>query len=1023
MPRPNATQLDLLRSKRHRTKMYLGVYQPETVLKAQVNDAGAAQGDYEITFDNVTEGDANLIIAGMTMYVGLNEGGKGLGRIRVRSIAGSVITVAENDHIQWVDDAYIWVVRFWEPWAVYPRIVLDGDNVPTFYKDYDITYSDQNLNMSPVVNMGPHLAAFRETGTIHLDYSSSGSFGPSDSALSSYEWWFEGGDPTGSTDAHPADISYAVPGHYTTHLKITDAAGKDSTGYRHVQVYDRPGEGNAVPIRNFGLAAIEGNRDQGGWSSRFWIREEADFDKIVDGALVVLFTDDWYDGQKISMGGNAFDRPWVLFVGYIEGESIRYNSYTSRLDFRVTSVTNLSDLKNTFSATLETKIGPSDWYEMYDLTMDKGIIHFLRWQTTLLNIADFARTGYDADVQYIDFSRGSIYGEVSGLLESAREGKFVSDRQGKMWSELEVNYVITGSRSQTKYPDILDLEREDWHGEFMLEREYLERSSYIEAGGIAYSGQVTGSFEPYIGGAPGDAPAYAGGVQRRTGLILESQIDVNEFAGLALADINADYPLISFSLIGDYRFIDIAPQEFIRCTITESDTFRDILWDKKRVIPKEMTIRYDARNETLLYDLTVKEETSGPPGETVLIPVDPPYVPPDLPYWEIEFPPIQPFPSFGPIIEPPPGTGELVYYCWEQQLARTRNFWAVDPTWEDVVIPGDLGSPNFSGFRLDPADPQNSALLLTYNKIWKTSNLNDVTPTWTEVYSDALYPGHRVQYVRHIAPWISGRAFSAAAYRPAGPTGCPNIFQGCRFHLRGSAGGATWEDTLSSLGVAGSANMVQPTTYAGGVIYFVGDYSFFRSEDGGYAWNLKSSNPPYHEWIQPMAHLGNSDGQLIYFASKVAAPPGHSAFYVSTDGGTSRNNISLLYDGAYWFPSDFSTANNGQSAENFWIHPKTGVGYAALQGNGKSEGVFAQYANGGWLVRTEFAAQLRCSNINFSDDGAQQYLMGETTNEWIMGSEDYGATWASKSATFEADTGRPFAGIGYAVSVQCVWTV
>ena len=1023
MPRPNDAQLDLLRTKRQRTKMHLGIYEPQTVLKAQINNIGAAQGDYEIVFDGVTEGSTDLIIAGQTMYVGSSEGRKNLGRVRVRSVTGSTITVAENDHIQWEDDAYIWIVRFWEPWAVYPRIVLDGNNVPTFYKDYDIVYSGQNLNMDPVVNMGPHTAAFLETGVaIHLDYSSSGSFGPSDSALSAYDWWFEGGTPTGSSEAHPSGIAYEEPGHYTTHLKITDAAGKDFTGHRHVQIYDKPGLGTNPPIQKWGLTALEGNRSNGGWSGRFWVREEADLDKIIDGALVVLFTEDWFDGVKGSMGGNAYDRASVFFVGYIEGESIRYNSFTSRLEFRIVNLTILSDLKNTFSATLETKTGPSYWYEMEDLTLDKGIIHFLRWQTTLLSIADFARTGYDAPVQYIDFSRGTIFSEIDGLLESARGAKFVSDRQGKMWTQLDVNLTTTGTRTQALYPDIIDITRDDWQDDFDMDREYLERLSYLEAGGIAYSGAITGTFEPYIGGAPGDAPAYAGGVQRKTGLILASQQDVNEYAGLGLAKMNATYPRVTFAFTNDYRFVDIAPQEFVRVTVEAEDTFRDIVWDKKRFVPEQMSIRYKAKEELLLYDITLAEETNGPPGETVVIPVDPPYDPPDLPYWDIDLPPIQPFPSFPPIIEPPPGTGELVYFCWENRLARTRNFWAVDPDWESVAVPADMGVGFFNGFRLDPKDPQNSAFILGYDEIWKTSNLDSVSPSWSLVYSDALYPGHHLSYIRHIAPWIMGRGWSVAAFKYGAATGCPSPWQGCRYHLRGDASGTTWEDTLSSLGVLGSADMIQPSTYAGGVAYYAGDYQLYQTKDGGIVWNEKYSSPPYPIYPQPLAHLGNSQGDIVYLMAAIASPPGESRFYVSTDGGLTRQGISAIYDGTTWFPAGKTAANSGQSAENFWIHPKTGVGYAALRGNGKSYGIFGQYANGAWLIRARFTAVIGPMAINFSDDGAQQYLMGGTTNEHMMGSEDHGATWFSKEGDFEVAV-QSFISLGNRTAVQPVWTV
>jgi len=1021
MTRPGPVDLARLRRRPHRTKLYLSIYEPETVLKAQVNDADAGRGDYQITFDNVTDGDANLILGGMTMYIGSVDGGKDLGRIRVRSIAGSVITIAENSDIEWIDDAYIWVVRFWEPWAVFTRIVLDANNVPTFYKDYDILYTDQNSNFDPVVNMGPHFAAFRETGTVHVDYSSSGSFDPGGGALSSYEWWFEGGDPTGSVEAHPSGIAYSDPGHYTSHLKITTAGGKSLTGYRHVSIYDRPGEGPVGPLNNWGLTGLEGNRSSGGYSSKFWIREEADFDKIVDGALVVLFSDSWYGEERISIGGNAYDRPQVLFVGYIEGESVRYNSYTSRLEFRAASITIISDLRNTFSVSLESKTGPSYWYEMLNLTVDKGLIHFLRWQTTLLTIADFSQTGDTKPVQYIDFSRGTIYSEAQNLLENAYGAELVADRQGKMWTEIDVRLMITGSRSAAAYPEIMDIERQDWIGQINFDREQYDLISYLEAGGIAYSGPATGTFEPYIGGSPGEAPSYAGSVQRRTGLVLAGQADVNEFVGLDFAKNNAVYPRLTFTLSGDYRFIDIAPQEFLRLTLEQSDTYRGLVWDKKRFIPTSIGMRYDPRKETLIYEISLAEETDGPPGETVIIPVDPPFDEPDLPYWDIQFPPLPPLPGIGPIIEPEPGLGELVYVCYEQQLARTRNFWDATPNWEDVTVPGDLGITRFTGFRLDPASPQSSALLVTENAIWRTDNLDAASPSWAAVYNTALYPSHLIGTVQHVQAWINGRLWSAGCIRQPSPSGCPVNFAPCHYHARSGAGGVGWE--FHSAGVSegnkGSPNMVQPTTWAGGSLYMGGQKQLYYSADVGTVFILRDNNQTY--WLHSMAHLGNSGGAVAYFTRDIS-PGGNKLLRVTDDAGVSSISISPLFDGVRWWPRINIYGNAPQAAENFWIHPKTGIGYAAMQGPGKGYGIFAQYASGGWLVKAQFSGLVGPMMINFADQGEKQYLMGDANSEKIMGSPDIGNTWFDKLGDFEGAV-RSLFGIGSKICMQVVWTV
>ncbi len=95
----------------------------------------------------------------MTVYIGTSQGAKDIGRIRLRSATSSVLTLAENS-IDWQDGWYLTVVRYFEPWGVFPRIILDDNNNPTFFKDYDDTYGNQNEVMDPVICMGPNDGGF-----------------------------------------------------------------------------------------------------------------------------------------------------------------------------------------------------------------------------------------------------------------------------------------------------------------------------------------------------------------------------------------------------------------------------------------------------------------------------------------------------------------------------------------------------------------------------------------------------------------------------------------------------------------------------------------------------------------------------------------------------------------------------------------------------------------------------------------------------------------------------------------------
>src|SRR3990167_3057633 len=160
---PSSSELALLRSSPHETTLWLSIYQPDTVLACQVSGTHA-KGDRIISYDSVTEGSYLLIEDGMTMFVGSAPDKDDFGKVRVRSATASQITIAENSHIDWTDNFYLTIVRFFEINAVYPRIISDpADPTNTlWYKDYDIEYTNQNTILGSFVSMGGHYAGFRD---------------------------------------------------------------------------------------------------------------------------------------------------------------------------------------------------------------------------------------------------------------------------------------------------------------------------------------------------------------------------------------------------------------------------------------------------------------------------------------------------------------------------------------------------------------------------------------------------------------------------------------------------------------------------------------------------------------------------------------------------------------------------------------------------------------------------------------------------------------------------------------------
>jgi hypothetical protein len=938
------------------------------------------------------------IKADMTAYLGSTEGGQEHGRIRVRSGSAGEIKVSENS-INWQADWYITVVEYYEPWSVFPRIVLDGNNVPIFYKDYDVLYTDQNQYLDPLVHMGPNHAGFLATGSYSIYYSSSGSFDPTPDSPSitgsSYVWSFgETGfvDPTGTTAQNPGLVTYHSGGFYTTDLEITVAQGQSFTGHRHIMIYDRPGEGPQRPYVEWGLDSLDGSRSDGGYQARIWLREEAGFAKVKDGSLVVVFSDDWQGSVEGAIGGNAENRDSILFVGYIDTGSVTLDPVTNKLEFDVSGITETMKEVSNYSASLESETNAMTWYQMREMTVDRAVIHLLRWQSTVLALTDFHQTDDELFVQYTDFDRGGLFDTANQFFESTLGAQMVGDRQGAIYCEIDLNLVPTGT-SRVDFLTALDVERRDWRENIAYEFAPNSPMAYIEMGGLAYSGpSATGSTEAYLAGAPGDAQLWRGSIERGSGLVLLNQDQLNLLTGNMLAQANSVFPDVEVPFAGDYRFIDIAPQRRITLTIPEAETYRGYDWDEKNFIPQSIAFNYDPSKQSLLTDLTVKEETHATEkADTIEIPEDPPYTNYKLPEWSIQFPPfVVPDPLWPPTDPPPAGDGALVYVCYGQQVARTRNFWDASPNWEDVVVPGDLSGA-----------------------------LNSDTPSWSEVYSDALYPVHGIESISHIQAWIQGRGWSAACVRRAGIGGCPGAGR-CAYHARGTAGGGSW--TFHNSGIdrvnVGAPQMVQPSTYAGGVAIFGGDFAQYYTLDAGVVFIKVWESPPWTRYPQPMSHLGNSSGDIVYFTETAF---GDELFYVSDTKGLTKSNISLLYDGAYWFPTIAGDDNTSQGSENFWVHPRTGVAYAAMAGNGKGYGVFAQYASGAWQVRAQFAGQVGPMMINFSDNGEKHYLMGGSGGERIMGSEDGGFTWHNKEGDF-ATAVRSFTGIGIRVCAQVVWT-
>ncbi len=724
---PSASEQLLLGTRPQQTEVHFDIFNPATVLSATVNDSDAAQGDRVITYDNAM-GDFNDVKPGMTLYADEEF-------IRVVSATSTTITVAENDYIVWADNLEFTIRAFFLPWGVLPRITIDSNNIVTFFKDFDIEYSNQNSVLDPVVHMGPNAAALLDP-TVDVFYTSDGSFDPNGSGLSTFSWNFEGAQITGTSSAIPGNVTYDTPGDFITTLTVTNDAGKTFTAHRHIMIRN-------ASRSQWGLNSLEGNRASGSWQASLWVRN--DVSDVVDGALIVLYTTDFYGTTEQSIGGNAQGRSSTLFVGYIYGESIRYDATDNIVTFTVFGLGAYLNTLETMSATLEDKATATTWNEMTSLNIDRALFGFMRWQTNIMEVADVIYSDNTFPVQFIDFARGPILASLRNLVMSAIKGLVNSDAQGTLFIEEDVQLVDVSSRS---IPTTMELSRQFWMNEPEITHRKRRVQSFLELGGILYSG-ATGTFAAMLSGAPGITPSYFGSASREHGLIIgpTGQTFLNNFTGNVYALRNNPFPEVTFEMAGSIRIFDIAPQEFTQIRLTAEDTFSSVVWDPKRFLPLRVEYIYNPEAFSLLPTVSYEIESDGPPGETIVIPPTPEWDPPELP--EI---PIQPIPVPVP---PVAGNASHVFFMtdndeviWSGDIFSTLSS---QPTWNALGIGSglpsnldalwDTGGGNRGWLaviwdtsrayvigRVSTASPTDKPWA-----IWQTTNILDSSPTWVEL--------------------------------------------------------------------------------------------------------------------------------------------------------------------------------------------------------------------------------------------------------------------------------------------------
>ncbi|HZU86603.1 MAG TPA: hypothetical protein VFF78_03900, partial [Anaerolineaceae bacterium] len=445
-----STELAHLRSERQRSRLYLAIHKPVAVYSCRVNQAAFTDPVVEVTYDSAS-GTLAEVLADMTVWVGTTAGARDVGITRVRKAPTASVLYVPPGEIAWEDDLYLTVVDEFRLWPRVPQAIYND-----VLMDWDVVYSDQHESCLPVPVLGPHAVAWLADGLVDVAFDASESWVPG-STISAYSWNAPGSDSIDDDTSATPLITYITAGTYRVSCTVTAANGKTTTGYRRVFVFDA----EHPPVSEFALRICRGDYDGGGWSASVEMYDQCAIDELVEGALVVLFAQDWYGDNPISIGPIP-GRENVITWGWIENEGLTIDSESGQARFSAqgpawwmqqchTAALNLSKVDES----------PTRWTEIQDLVIDHWVWHLITWRSTVALLMDVLPSG---DIRYsagFEAESGSLWDKVREVCRN-RMATIVPacDRYGRLIVEIDPQLLPVANR--TAVPVVQALGDGDW---------------------------------------------------------------------------------------------------------------------------------------------------------------------------------------------------------------------------------------------------------------------------------------------------------------------------------------------------------------------------------------------------------------------------------------------------------------------------------------------------------------------------------------------------------------------------------
>jgi hypothetical protein len=623
-------ELALYRSPGKATKLRAAIYQPTTVYTARVNHTFTAwDGILEVPYDTGSGTLAN-VLADMTMLIGTSAGAHDVGIVRLRSADSSKFYIGETSDVKVLDNQHLTVIDDFGLWA---RHVLIDNGEP--FMDGGIAYSDQHAKFDPVPIMGGDRVLKLTGSTVSTTFNFAGSY-VLDSTISAYSCTAPGSSSSSGMTTSTPTITWNSVGWKKVYLTLTAANGKTFFGVRYVYIWNEDNPPPRVQITQ----PCQGDADEGGFSAEITMLDECDVDTVRDHALIILFGDDRY-GNTQSNIGPVTGCENIYFTGWIARETIDWNPEQGSVRFTAYGAHYWFAQIPSYPDGVELVSRPAAaWTEMQGLTARKGLFHFFRWRTTATRMMDVFLpddTKYTKEVSSLAQSLWEQVREMAFLQIFARA---ICNEFNQLYIEVHPQLVAAASRT---WPTVMTITKADWVGEISLERVTRNEVSQVNLSGVGVNEAGRGT--PYFSLSTGHTHSHYGKPEIQENLLVSSQADANQKAGLYYGWRNNPYPDVLIVFDAAIRLISIAPRQKCNITIDASDTPRGNEYSGG-LIPKSVAIVQDPDTGYVHREVTFEAETFEAHSVNGDVPGS----------GDVSVPPIPPLPPLPPIEILIPGT-------------------------------------------------------------------------------------------------------------------------------------------------------------------------------------------------------------------------------------------------------------------------------------------------------------------------------------------------------------------------------